>query len=487
MIRNRIYIILLMSFSFLSSCEDDLELTNPTELSPETFFENEAQLQSAVNASYANLQTIGTYSRNIPYMFDNMAHENLGNPQLEADKRIFLDFSFDASSSLITDYWDSFYRGVNKANFVIGNQERIDEIPTSFVSQQMKDKYVGEAKFLRALYYLHLVTRFGDVPLITAIPEDGDGFPRAPKEEVYAQIITDLEQASSVLLPKENEQSGRATSGAAYALLGKVHLYQENYGAALTALENVYGKYSLEADYFDNFREETEHGPESIFEVEFDDDMGNDEFWWSTVTGAGPNEVSLRGQDYGMFDWFNVYPSDDLRNEFEDGDLRFAASFYVIGDEYAAGVIEQISLDRPAGWKKYQNYYKEPNEDQTSGINMKLIRYADVLLMMAEAANELSDQNGAIGYINEVRERAGLPLLSTGMSKDEVFEAIVHERKVELAGEQVRFPDLVRWGRAASFLAPFGFQQGIHEIFPIPEAEISSNNNLGPEDQNPGY
>ena len=487
MIRNRLYIILLMSFSFLSSCEDDLELTNPSELSPETFFQNEAQLRSSVNAVYANLQTIGTYSRNIPYMLDNMAGENLGNPQLEADKRIFLDFSFDASSSLIRDYWDSFYRGINKANFVIGNQERIDEIPTSFVSQQMKDKYVGEAKFLRALYYFNLVTRYGDIPLITEIPQDGEGFPRAPQEEVYAQIITDLEQAASVLLPKESEQNGRATSGAAYSLLGKVHLYRENYAAALSAFENVYGNYSLEEDYFDNFREETEHGPESIFEVEFDDDMGNDEFWWSTVTGAGPNEASIRGQDYGMFDWFNVYPSDDLLDEFEEGDQRFSGSFYVVGDEYAGGIIEEISLDRPAGWKKYQNYYKDLNEDQTSGINMKIIRYADVLLMMAEAANELGNQAEAIGYINEVRARAGVPQLSTGLSQAEVFEAIVHERKVELAGEQVRFPDLVRWGRAASFLAPMGFQAGIHEIFPIPEAEISSNNNIGQEDQNPGY
>ncbi|TDN95099.1 putative outer membrane starch-binding protein [Salegentibacter sp. 24] len=487
MIRKKIYIVLLMSFALLSSCEDDLELTNPTELSPETFFENEAQLRSSVNAVYANLQTIGTYSRNLFYMFDNMAHENLGNPQLEADKRIFLNFSFDASSSLITNYWDSFYRGINKANFVIGNQEKISEIPTSVVSQEMKDKYVGEAKFLRALYYFHLVTRFGDVPLITEIPEDGDGFPRAPAEDVYAQIIQDLEDASTVLLPKATEQAGRATRGAAYALLGKVHLYRENYEEALNAFENIYGLYSLEDDYFDNFKEETEHGPESIFEVSFDDDMGNSEFWWSSVTGAGPNEVSLRGQDYGMFDWFNVYPSDDLRNEFEDGDPRYEKSFYEVGDEYAGGLIEEISLDRPAGWRKYQNYYKEPNEDLTSGINMRIIRYADVLLMMAEAANQLGDQNAAIGYINEVRDRVDMPLLETGMAKEEVFEAIVHERKVELAGEQVRFPDLVRWGRAAEFLAPFGFQEGIHEVFPIPETEISSNNNIGPEDQNPGY
>lgn len=476
-----------MSLIVLSSCEDDLELTNPTELSPETFFENEAQLRSSVNACYANLQTIGTYSRNLFYMLDNMSHENLGNPQLEADKRIFLNFSFDASSSLITDYWDSFYRGINKTNFVIANQDRINEIPEPSLSQETKDKYIGEAKFLRALYYFNLVTRYGDIPLITTIPENADGFPRTSSDEVYAQIITDLQDAAAVLLPKGSDELGRATSGAAYALLGKVYLYRENYQEALDAFQNIYGQYSLEENYFDNFREETEHGPESIFEVGFDDDLGNNEFWNSTVTGAGPNEVSLRGQDYGMFDWFNVYPSEDLLNEYEENDSRLDDTYYFVGDTYAGGLIESINLDRPAGWRKYQNYYKEPNEDLTSGINMKVIRYADVLLMMAEAANELSNQSDAIGYINEVRARVDLPALQSGMSQQEVFDAIVHERKVELAGEQVRFPDLVRWGMAADFLAPFGFQAGIHEIFPIPEREISSNNNLGQEDQNPGY
>jgi hypothetical protein len=188
-----------------------------------------------------------------------------------------------------------------------------------------------------------------------------------------------------------------------------------------------------------------------------------------------------------MFDWFNVYPSDDLRAEFEEGDPRFDQSFYVVGDEYAGGVIDEIALDRPAGWRKYQNYYQQANENMQSGINMKIIRYADVLLMMAEAANEVTSQDEAIGYINEVRDRVDMPLLETGLSKAEVFEAIVHERKVELAGEQVRFPDLVRWGRAAEFLSEFGFQAGVHELFPIPENEIGTNVNISPGDQNPGY
>ncbi len=486
---KRIHTITLLLFGLvlINSCDNDLDLVNPNELSPETFFENREQVESAVNAAYANLQTIGTYSRNLFYMFDNMSGENMPNPQLEQDKRIFLDFSFDASSALVTNYWDSFYRGINKANFVIENSERINEIPSALLSDELKDKYIGEAKFLRALYYFHIVTRFGDAPLFTTNPVDGEGFPRSPAIDIYNQIVLDLEEAAQQLLAPGADEPGRATSGAAYALLGKVHLYQENYEQALNAFNEVYGQYTLEPNYFDNFIEANPNGIEAIFEVQYQPSLGNAEFWFSDVSGAGPNAVSVRGQDYGMFDWFNVYPSDDLRAEYEDGDPRFGHCFYVVGDEYAGGIIDEISLGRPAGWKKYQNYYKQENENMQSGINHSIIRYADVLLMMAEAANELNDQNAAIGYINEVRDRVGMPLLETGLTQTEVFEAVVHERKVELAGEQVRFPDLVRWGMAAEHLSQFGFQPGIHELFPIPENEIGTNLNISSGDQNPGY
>ncbi|WP_417885747.1 RagB/SusD family nutrient uptake outer membrane protein [Zunongwangia sp.] len=479
---------IFISVLFWISCDtDQLEQTDQTRLSPETFFKKEEQVVSSVNAVYAGLQTIGSYSRNYYYMMDNMGHDNTANIQQEANKVIFLNFSFDAASELIEEFWDSEFRGVNKANFVIGNADKINEIPNSILSQEKKDKYIGEAKFLRALYYFNLVTRFGDVPLITTVPEDGQGLPRTDSEEVYAQIITDLKDASQSLLPVEEKEKGRATSGAAYALLGKVYLYQENYAEAMKAFDNVYGKYALTENYFDNFKEETEHNSESIFAVEYDESMQNDAFWNSTVNAQGGNESSLRGQSYGLFDWFNAYPSDELRAEFEENDPRFDESFYTVGDTYAGGLIEEIPLDRPAAWRKYQNYYQRKNENTQSGINMNVIRYADVLLMMAEASNELGNQNKAIGYINEVRARVDMPLLENGLSKDEVFKAIVHERRVELAGEQVRFPDLVRWGLAEQELGKYGYQEGIHNLFPIPVVELNTNENINSGDQNPGY
>ncbi|MDT0687688.1 RagB/SusD family nutrient uptake outer membrane protein [Autumnicola psychrophila] len=497
--------IILMSFVTLfavNGCdEEDFALSNPSGLSPETYFRTEAQVQSAVNAIYANMQTIGLYTRLYFFEMDNMSHENAGNPQLEADKRAFLEYSFDASHPPISWYWDSCYRGINKANFVINNEERINAIPSSLLSDEKKARFIGEAKYMRAFYYFLLVTRFGDIPLITDIPDDGSGFPRTPREQVYDQIVTDLNDASQSLWEKDRTENGRATQGAAYALLGKTHLYREQYQQALDAFDDIYGEYSLEDDYFANFREEEEFGPESIFEVQFDDDLGNSAVWNSNSSGEDANEVTFRGQEYGFNDWFNVYPSEDLLDEYEEGDIRFDETFYTDGDSWAGETVIRtgpapspvpegetyIPLERRAAWRKYQNYYKDVNEDQASGINMKVIRYADVLLMMAEAENALGNQSEAIGYINEVRERAELDPLPMDLSQEEVFDAIVHERMVELAGEQVRFPDLVRWGLAADYLSEYGFQAGKNELWPIPNDEISANENIGQEDQNPGY
>lgn len=485
----KLIILLFVCVSATQTCdENDLFLTNPNELSPETYFTNEPQLRSAVNATYATLQTRGLYSRHMFFMMDNMSHENLGNPQLEADKVVYVNFSFDSSHGPIGAYWESCYRGINKANFVISNQEKIDAIPESFVSQQLKEKYIGEAKFLRALYYFFLVTRFGDVPLVLDLA--GEDLPRSPKSEVYDQIISDLQDAQSSLFVEDDR--GRPTSGSATALLGKVYLFLDNKAAALTEFNKIYGQYSLEPNFFNNFTEEDEHGPESIFEIEYDDDLGTADQWNSDVSGEGAVEATFRGQEYGLFDWFNVYPSPDLLDEYEDGDPRFAFTFYSAGDTYAGGVVTPADLTagevRRAGWRKYQNYYKDANEDQTSGINFKYLRYADVLLMMAECVYE-NDPAQAVAYINEVRQRpsVNMPPLSSDLSSAAVFEAIKHERKVELAGEQVRFNDMIRWGIAAEELAGTGFQPGVHTLLPIPDREIVANSMIGPEDQNPGY
>lgn len=487
------FVLLITTAVIINACnDDDLELVNPNGLSPETFFKTEAQVQSSVNAVYSNLQTGGLYSRHMFFSQDNMSHENSGNPQLEADKKQYIDFSFDSSHGPIADYWESCFRGINKANFVIGNEESINAIDDALLSPTLKQKFIGEAKFMRALYYFLLVTRFGDIPLISEIPTTTAGIGKSSSDAIYDLIISDLQSASTTLLDKGVEANGRATKGAAIAMLGKVYLFRNEHALALAEFNKLVG-YSLEPNYFDNFQEETEHGVESIFEIEYDDALGTSAQWNSQVTGAGPNEATFRGQEYGFNDWFNVFPSDDLLDEYEAGDTRYADNFYSVGDTFAGGSLTVTAGDltagaqRRAGWKKYQNYYKDSNEDTESGINFKYLRYADVLLMMAECENEVGTQDNAVDYINEVRERASLPDLPTGLSKTAVFDAIVHERKVELAGEQVRFNDILRWGIASTELAGTNFQSGKNELWPIPDREISSNEAVTAADQNPGY
>lgn len=517
------------------SCkEEKLELTNPNQLSPETYFKTATQVQSAINAVYGSLQTTSLYNRHIWFGYDNMSHENSGNSQLEADKRQYLNFTFDASHGAIGGFWASCYRGINKANFVINNEEIINEqIPEAQLPANIKAKFIGEAKFLRALYYFMLVTQFGDVPLYMDVPVDGQGLAKSPKAQIWAQIEADLTDAAARLLTKGEEDLGRATKGAAWALLGKTLLYQEKYQAALDAFNNVTG-YSLEPVYFNNFMEETENGPESIFEVQFSVAAGSANRWDSDRSDQGLNEACFRGQEYGWANWFNVYPSRDLWDEFETEadngtkqDPRRGYCIYANGDEFAGGVVaiaDDIVKDAQGniietierrGWRKYQNYYKDATEGavvgQASGINMKVIRYADVILMKAEceAKRPGGDLDAAIELMNLVRKRedVDMPLYKTPAmdaiypvsTVEEFMKALEHERKVELCGEQVRWPDLVRWGRIDAFMqevrptlpvldqAALVYEPGKHHLWPIPQAEIDRNGNINQEDQNPGY
>jgi len=523
----------------LFSCNaNKLELKNPNQLSPDTYFTTAAQVQSAVNAVYGSLQTTGMYNRGMWYGNDNMSHENTCMPQQEADKRQWLNFTFDATHGLIEAYWNSCYRGINKANFVINNEELIKtNIPASILSDEMRNKYIGEAKFMRALYYFFLVDKFGDVPLYLGIdPVESAGLARTPKAQVWAQIEADCLDAAAKCRSKAAEDAGRATSGAAWGLLGKARLFQENYPGALEAFSNITG-YSLEPVYFNNFMEETENGPESLFEVQWNIAAGYSSQWNSDRTDEGLNEACFRGQEYGCLNWFNVFPSQDLWDEFETAadngvktDPRRGYCIYQTGDlydnntltitidstiVYAPDGVTVIDHYKKRGWRKYQNYYKAPSEGaiagNESGINMKVIRYADIILMKAEAeANKAGGSLAtAVGYMNQVRARADVNLPLYGSAEMDVkypvgnlaqfMVALEHERKVELCGEQVRFSDLVRWGRLAAFItdvqesspkadkAANVFQAPKNLLYPIPQKEIDVNPNIEQTDQNPGY
>jgi starch-binding outer membrane protein, SusD/RagB family len=478
----------------INSCaESDFDLKNPNVPPAPSFAElmkTESDVAGVVAKCYTATRTVALYGRLIPYMLDNMAQENFGNPQQEPDKITFANFTFGAGNAQISDYWTSCYVGIRRCNLIISNESAIRGV--SSISPERQSRYLGEARFMRGLYYFMLVNRFGGVPLYDGQVNSIEGVKgRASRAEVFSLIVGDFSYAASVLGDKSVEAKGRATKGAAQAMLGKALLYQKDYAGALAAFNKVTG-YSLTADFYDNFKEETEFGSESIFEIDYDISRGSGNKWGSNVDGdgAGIANITFRGQDYGVLDWYNCWPSDNLAAEYEAGDKRVGGTIYNVGDTYLNGTKTFKATDfccsAPRAWKKYQNYYKQASENQESGINMKVVRYADVLLMQAECENEVGSQATAVGYINQVRARAGLSALSTSLSKDEVFKAIIKERKVELAGEQSRFDDVVRWRNAATELAGSAFQQKFY-LWPIPTKEFDTNLKLTPADQNPGY
>jgi hypothetical protein len=453
---------LVMALGVTVSCDESgLDLTDPNQLSAETFFKTSAQLESATTSCYAYLQATGNYARYQFYINDNIAGENYASGNLEADKVQMIQRDIDEANNGNNQFWQHNYQGVGRCNFVIANEENFDaSIPT--VDKAIR---LGEAKFLRALFYYNLVTHYGEIPLVLNLSTVSGGYPKTSIAKVYEAIITDLKFATSNLPSKGTQEQGRATSAAAWAFLGKVYLQMGGKDAdAKTALANVTG-YTLVADYRDNFTVAGEHNDESIFEVHYDEATGDGDSW--NQNGRGNSETSFRAMEYSG--WWNVKPTQVLLDEYEDGDVRYAANFYSIGDFYNNGETEFVSggigPDDNPGWRKYQNLDNRASETTNSGINARVIRYADVLLMQAEAEIRSGGTDAdALAFLNQVRARAGLAAVSvSGVTA--ILNAIKHERWVELAGEQSRYYDLQRFDND-------------NYLMPIPNVELQANTNL---------
>lgn len=483
--------LILMAMLSLAACNDNiLEKSNPAQLSSDTFFQTQAQLQAAVNAIYSGLQANQLYNREYFFLHDMLSDENAPNSQLEPARRAVLEYNLAPSNLLIRSVWAGLYRVIHRANLVIANAAKV---PANEITDAMRNRLEGEARFLRAWAYFELVSLWGDVPLLTEPAVSSEGSERTPVDVIYNDVIfPDLDFAEQNLgLRSEynDDDLGRITKGAAQALKGKVHLFRGNYEAARTELEKVIlsDEYRLTDRYMDNFLEETENNVESIFEVQFSSSVGSGNPW--SPDGDGVAEITFRGQEYTpITGWNNVDPSPGLLAAFEDGDPRYDYNFYLDGETYNNG---QGTMDLPEpGWQKYSNAYKQGSENQLSGINFRVIRYADVLLMMAEAENEVNTPGDAIGYVNQVRARAdvNLPPLPTPGTKEEMFDIIVNERRVELASEQIRNRDIRRWRRAGKLdTEPIENYRDTHDLLPIPTPEMDNNSALSPEDQNPGY
>ncbi|WP_299762294.1 RagB/SusD family nutrient uptake outer membrane protein [uncultured Dokdonia sp.] len=508
---NKIFfknVVLLIVAVFIISCDDDVPVTNTNALNPDIFFESLNQVEGAVNASYNQLQTL--YQRN-GYIFPDAFSDEMisgGDPNFAP----FFNFELNPTLGGIALYWTACYNGIGACNFVISNEERMmNNAPTSnFTTADVNDA-VGQALFLRGLYYYLLVKRFGGVPIKNDFTTALNDAPRSTEDEIYEFIIQDLTRSSQITFSKGATETGRATNGAAYSLLGKVYLHRGMYVEAQDAFSNVvdYSLLPLEL-YEDNFNEGGEHNDESIFEVGYNGEFGTEAERWAQ-TGVGTSELTFHAQEYTG--WGNLQPSPKLMEEFEEDDPRKEVALVDVGQAYGPdgiftfpgpGLIEALS------WQKFSQLYEAETVQENSGINARVLRYADVVLMQAEVELNLGNSTGAINFLNQIRERLELPLYGSAEMDERgfpvdtpngIFNAIVHERFVELCGEQVRFDDLVRWNLDGSELSilpnadfdnpsaaiPRGYDPNIHRLMPIPQNEIDSNTQINGEDQNFGY
>jgi hypothetical protein len=384
------------------------------------------------------------------------------------------------------------YTGIARANYLFENQDKIDF--------EGKELILAEAKAIRAYFYFNLVNYFGDMPLIVdrriSISEIPDAA-RTPKAEIYAQIESDLRAAIAVL-PWTVSETGRMTKGAAMALLGKTLLYQGKHAEAATVLGELIDTneagYALFQDYETLFLVQNENVSEDVFTIQFSGLQGGDYGCLICLNGnAAVGFQSIRqytGPVYGDGNSYNL-PTDDLYQAFEEGDVRRDASILNL-EAFIAAQPNPDEITYAIGGGGHTGYFNNkyikrkdelglPDDDLTSPLNYRVIRWADVLLMAAEAFQRSGNDERARTELNKVRDRASLSPVSS--SDEALYQAILEERRLELAGEGLRFFDLVRTGQAAEKID--GFVNGKHELFPIPQVEIDLAG--GNWEQNPGY
>jgi len=599
----------LLGGVLLSGCEDQLLDKEPRgELTQASFFKTEDHAVQATNATYEVMRGFNVHTMQWLGMTE-MASDNASKGSTPFDGAFLIDleeFSYDASNGAFGATWSGYYQGIYRANLAIKN------IPDIDMDTGKRARLVGENKFLRAYYYFFLVRAFGGVPLLTEpIEPDEIRQPRASADSVYAQIVRDLQDAADKLpLKSEYPESelGRATQGAAQGLLAKVYMFRHNYEDAQDMAESVItsNEYSLYPDYDGIFQPEGENSSESLFEVQA---VSNSE-----GLGGTPYSVVQGVRGTPNLGWGFNHPTQDLMQAYEPGDPRMQSTILFVHEMLPYGPEDVVEDNPNMNDERYNQKsfipLNSPGGNWNGGSNIRRLRYADVMLLAAEAAYQNNEPSRARTLVNQVRERArgdqqatigvsagtltGLVADTLGMSHKEdkpfvryvdtegpaadadiesyswslinnnqqllvesidiiesvdgtevsnmeefdsemaakspgqdvsveiqrvtqsqndgqvttdsmtvnvtvtaeqllpditssgeqLLQDIRHERRVELAMEQHRFFDLQRQGRAAEVLGDQGYQEGVHDVYAIPQNELDLNPAL---EQNPGF
>lgn len=457
-------IIVFLTICFTSACSEDFTDLAPISNRNEADFFNTAEdFVASINASYAGLQDVGVYNRAYWALFEMRSDNTDQGPDATGLARQYTEinqFTEDPLNEQIDAAWSGSYRVIANCNVIL---ERIDNVVD--IEEGLKNRIIGEAIFLRSLMYYHLAVAFGNIPLQLTPFVPGDGLTQVDANTVYAQLVSDLAIAEGSLpISYTSSDEGRATKGAAATLLAKVQLTLGNNSDAETTLRRIISNYNYELlpNYADLWGTANENNAESIFEVQFiSGGIGQGSALTNEFSPSGDLQT---GQGFGR-----NRPTDLLVNAFEAGDLRFEPSLGISYVNNAGEVVEQNHI------RKYQS---NPPTENDSDNNFIVFRYADVLLMLAEAIGESTE---SYALINEVRTRAGLADIDAttpGTFQDKLLK----ERQVELAFENHRWADLKRFGvvndrliEAESAVINSG---DIRELFFIPQREMDINPNF---------
>jgi hypothetical protein len=460
---KHISLVLSVILFSLVSCKKDLVQVPQTTKTADNFYSNETELEEAVKGVYATLQFTGNYNTGLPAIgelpgedaYDETpANDNGYYGQLD-------DINIISQNGIMQDTWADSYTGIQRANIVLN---RIKDI--TYKDNNVKNARMGEMKFIRALYYFNLVRIFGDVPLVTSEisnPLASFGQVRAPKADVYKQIETDLNEAIPLLPTRTASNKMRVVKTAAQSLLGKVKLTQKDYASAETLLISVEnsGVQQLLSDVSTVFPIANELNDEIIFSVQYASGLnsnseGSDAYRMFNPTGRVIGSMTgTKGHGVLKSSFYNLYDANDKRKNVYVGAIASG-----IGFNNKIAVPTTVVTDAASDWV--------------------VLRYADVILMLAEIENELGKPIQALSYLNMIRTRAGLTTFSSS-DKVAIFNEIDLQRRKELVWEGHRWFDLLRQDRVKTVL---GVSDVNKLLMPLPASQIAADPSLK---QNPGY
>lgn len=498
---NKIFFILSVIGLFtVTSCSDYLDQQSPDELTSNNFWRNKADAESALAATYSQLEgAVDEWAfAEVKWPVEAYREDvnELGSDALNYQNWVELStFTYTNGNSQFSTYWKLNYRGISNANQVI---DKLPQIPATTITEADRTQIGAEARFLRAYYHMKLLLNWEKIYIRNKyITKESDlSVSLSTRAEAWDFIINELKAVAAVLPAKQpQDKTGRATSGAANSYLGFAYLtrsYEETaqkqnfLNEALTALNKVQG-YELVKDYVSMFDGTTKNTKESIFERQFSETTANGAFYRNAL------HYWMAAAELGG--WDEILPSAMLVNEFKkegkiattgNYDTRLYSTIF-FKDPYFNDVNNPLVLgttydekfggaDKPVYRRYIPNTQEKMNQEFTA-INIPLMRYANVLLMQAEVLNQLGRTPEAIPYINKVRERADMPTM-TGTTANAVQAQIEHERIIEFPLENYRFYDLRRWGKTKTALDAVGrtgFDPAKNNFYPIPLTELQAN------------